>query len=155
MHGVEAAADRSARQAALLKLIEQRQFGTQDELVDALHRKGFEVTQASVSRDIRQLGLVKLQGRYVSPGPRSDSAGQADGPLESELITGVASAGANLLIVRTRTGAASVVAAKLDEHKLPQIVGSLAGDDTIFLAVRSRAAQGQVVHFLRSWRPTP
>ncbi|MDX2198208.1 MAG: arginine repressor [Phycisphaerae bacterium] len=155
MHGVEAAADRSARQAALLKLIEHRPFGTQDELVAALHRKGFEVTQASVSRDIRQLGLVKLQGRYVSPGPRSESAAQADGPLESELITGIASAGANLLIVRTRTGAASVVAAKLDEHKLPQIVGSLAGDDTIFLAVRSRAAQGQVVHFLRSWRPTP
>jgi transcriptional regulator of arginine metabolism len=142
---------KGARQAALLQLVGDRNVANQREIVRALKKLGLDATQASVSRDVRELGLVKVNHRYV-PMSRLSSAG-GDGqedPLYG-LITATEPVGANLVVVRTATGAASVVAAALDRLGLEDVVGTLAGDDTIFLAVRSRSAQGRVIAHLRIW----
>jgi len=120
-------------------------------------REGFRVTQASVSRDIREMGLVKLAGRYLSA--KRALAKQPDGPrleLEVGLITGLEPVGANLVVVKTRVGAASSVAVVLDHELGETAAGTIAGDDTVFVAVRSRCDQGQVVARLNAWlRQTP
>lgn len=153
------------RQAVLLELVEQQGIRSQDQMVALLKEHGFSATQASVSRDIRELGLVKVGGRYVRITPPADAPGHqshanADLPglaissHNSELITRCTPAGANLLVLRTRVGAASIVADQLDRTQLPEIVGTLAGDDTVFIAVSSRAAQGRVLAHLKA-RPRP
>jgi len=137
------------RQTALLHLARQRGATSQLEIVRMLRKQGIAATQTSVSRDLRELGLVKVQGRYV-PAARVLRVGPhppAEGPLH-ELITQAEPVGANLIVVRTRVGAANAVAAELDETHAPDIAGTLAGDDTIFVAVRSRSAQGRVLAML-------
>ena len=120
-------------------------------------REGFRVTQASVSRDIREMGLVKLAGRYLSA--KRALTKQPDGSrleLEVGLITGLEPVGANLVVVKTRVGAASSVAVVLDQELGETAAGTIAGDDTVFVAVRSRCDQGQVVARLNAWlRQTP
>lgn len=142
---------KSERQALLSKLVREQPLESQEQMVELLRKKGYEVTQASVSRDLRELGLVKVNGRYVRLGkirrPRREI--EKD-PRLDELITDVDAAGACLVVVRTVVGAAGTVAVALDERKLPDVVGTIAGDDTIFVAVRSRAAQGRVTAFLRA-----
>lgn len=139
------------RQALLARLAREHALENQQQIVELLCKKGLEVTQASVSRDIRELGLVKVDGRYVRVGEVRRRKGDFEKDLRlDELITAVDSAGASLVVVRTANGAAGAVAVALDERKLPDIVGTIAGDDTIFIAVRSRAAQGRVTAFLRA-----
>ncbi len=141
------------RHVALMRLIRQQPESNQAELARLLQREGFPATQASVSRDARELGLVKLDGRYV-PARRLGPRPRALPALpESELITSVEPIGANLIVVRTRIGAASTVAVELDRQKLPEIAGTIAGDDTVFIAVRSRSAQGRVVAYLKERIP--
>ncbi len=141
------------RQAALLRLVHERPTRSQAELARLLSRGGHLATQASVSRDIRELGLVKVNGRYLSPGRLRRNGAAAPELAENELITAVDPVGANLVVVRTRVGAASAVAVELDRVGLAEIAGTLAGDDTVFVAVRSRSAQGRVVAFLRQRIP--
>ncbi|MCG3127853.1 MAG: Arginine repressor [Phycisphaerae bacterium] len=147
--------DKLKRQQALQRLIRRRPAHNQNEIVAEMCRLGFDVTQASVSRDISELGLVKLKGRYVSAEtltPRAAGNGRTPPPEPlGEMITHVDTAGASLLVVRTRTGAATPIAVALDNTRLPEIVGTIAGDDTIFVAVRSRAAQGRVRALLKYW----
>ncbi|TWT44587.1 Arginine repressor [Phycisphaerae bacterium RAS1] len=146
-----AVAGKNERQALLSKLAREQALESQEQIVALLREKGLEATQASVSRDLRELALLKVNGRYVRLGeirrPRRDI--EKD-PRLDELITAVDAAGASLVVVRTVIGAAGTVAVALDERKLPEIVGTIAGDDTIFVAVRSRAAQGRVTAFLRA-----
>jgi transcriptional regulator of arginine metabolism len=121
-----------------------------------MRREGVHVTQASVSRDIRELGLVKLSGRYVSAaralaGRTRGEADDAPRNVELGLITGAEPIGANLIVVKTHVGAASSVALVLD-HELGNVVaGTIAGDDTVFVAVRSRSDQGRAVAQLNAW----
>jgi transcriptional regulator of arginine metabolism len=139
------------RQAALLRLVRQQPIRNQNQLVRLLNRRGFSAAQASVSRDVRELGLVKLNGRYV-PAGRVAAARRPDGrgTPPDELIVGVTPVGANLLIVKTPIGAASALAVELDRLALPEIAGTIAGDDTVFVAVHSRAAQGRVLAHLKT-----
>jgi len=139
------------RQLAIRRLVREREIANQAELVEQLDKAGIAGTQASVSRDIRELGLIKVGGRYRMPGRKvaADSAGTG------ELITELVPVGANLVIIRTIVGAASAVAAELDRLSLEDIAGTLAGDDTIFVAVRSRASQGRTMHALRHMRLAP
>jgi len=143
--------DKRRRQAALVRLAGKKPLATQDEIVAALRNAGFSATQSSVSRDLRELGLVRVRGRYV-PLTATEASEAAGGlsPRESELIISAEPVGANLIVVRTPPGSASAVAAELDRKGLPDIAGTLAGDDTIFLAVRSRAAQGRVAVLLQA-----
>lgn len=148
--------ERRTRQAALLKLVRRQQLASQEEMVALLHKQGFNVTQASVSRDVRELGLVRVDGRYV-PADRVGAEGAEAGaaPYGSELIISVEPVGANLIVIKTPPGAASTVAVELDGRQVPQIAGTVAGDDTIFVAVRSRAAQGQALALLKGAPPLP
>jgi transcriptional regulator of arginine metabolism len=137
----------------LRRLIRARPVESQEQIVALMRREGFRVTQASVSRDIREMGLVKLAGRYVSaaralaPSPDGNSR-----EPEVGLITGLEPVGANLVVVKTRVGAAGSGGVMLD-HDLGNILaGTVAGDDTVFVAVRSRSDQGRVVAQLNAWR---
>lgn len=141
--------DKQQRQAALVKVLRNRPELSQHELADLLTRKGVRATQAGVSRDLRELGLLKIRGKYVTAEQAVGRSGQFSDGLDTELVTGVSAVGANIVIVRTRSGAANAFAFTLDEIACPDIAGTIAGDDTIFIAVASRAAQGRVVAMLK------
>ena len=141
-------ADRRKRHLKILEIISTRAVHTQEELAEALAAEGWEVTQPSVSRDITALRLVKVDGAYrraprtsVSPDP--DEHRIAEGVLTCE------PAGDALVVLHTPPGEANRVAVALDRLAWPDIVGSLAGDDTIFLAVKDRGAQRGVLRAVR------
>lgn len=120
------------RQKRLLRLIQAKPIGTQEELRAYLERAGVPATQSSVSRDLEELGIVKQHGRYTIP--RANGAG-ARGLLSLDL------SGENLVIAKTEPGLASAVAVAIDAAAIPEIVGTLAGEDTIFIAVANQKAQ--------------
>lgn len=143
--------DKRHRQAALLKLIRSRKIANQMEAVAGLKEAGVPATQASVSRDIRELALVKVGGYYQ---PASRVVAESPGTVRSpaiELVIGVEPIGANLVIVHTTPGSASAVAAELDKDHWPAVAGTIAGDDTIFIAVRSRTDQGMLLAMVNGW----
>ena len=121
-----------ARQKKILSLIQAKPIGTQEELRAFLERAGVPATQSSVSRDLEELGIVKHHGHYTVP--RSNGAA-ARGLLVLDL------SGENLVVARTEPGLASAVAVDIDAAAIPEIVGTLAGEDTIFIAVGDRKAQ--------------
>ena len=120
------------RQKRLLRLIQAKPIGTQEELRTYLERAGVPATQSSVSRDLEELGIVKHHGHYTVP--RSNGAA-VRGLLSLDL------SGSNLVIARTEPGLASAVAVEIDGAAIPEIVGTLAGEDTIFIAVVDQRAQ--------------
>lgn len=138
--------DKTARQHAIQRIIRRRRIRSQAELVTQLHISGIESTQASVSRDIRELGLIKAAGRYVAASGVGGNGAVAD---DHELITSVDPVGANLIVIKTRSGAAAAVAEQIDTGRDENIAGTVAGDNTILVAVRSRSAQGRVLATLR------
>ena len=145
---------KARRQAALLKLVREGTMRNQNEVVRALRKLGFHATQASVSRDVRELGLVKARGRYL-PAARVRGDGGAGEPSQPSfgLTTSYEPIGSQLVIIRTVPGAAGTIAVDLDSRRLPEVAGTLAGDDTIFVAVRSRSAQGRLLAALRRLYP--
>ena len=149
--------DKNKRQDALMAILKASPPRSQQEIVRRLRMAGLEVTQASVSRDVRELGLVKVNGEYVRANrviPSSPAPSEQE--PASELIIGVEPVGANLVVVHTEAGAASSVGVVLDGKRLPEVAGTVAGDDTIFVAVRSRADQGRLISWLKGWaRPSP
>lgn len=144
--------DKLERQQRILRLVRERAIRSQQEIVGIMAAEGFGATQASISRDIRELGLVKVGGRYHSPGAMEEPPAAGRDPL-FELITGIVPVGANLIVLRTRAGGANSVAAALDARSMPEVVGTVAGDDTIFIAVRSRSDQGRLYARIRRWAP--
>ncbi|MBP2647529.1 MAG: transcriptional regulator [Gemmatimonadetes bacterium] len=141
-------ADRRKRHLKILELISTRAVRTQEELADALAADGWQVTQSSVSRDIASLRLVKVDGVY-----RRAPASRARDPDELRIAEGVLTAepaGDALVVVHTPPGEANRVGIALDRLAWPEIVGTIAGDDTIFLAVSNQAAQRQVLRRLRA-----
>ncbi len=116
------------RQTVILKLITAEKISRQEELADALEKKGFQVTQSSVSRDLDELGIIKLGGFYALP-PKPRNA-VAFGLLNME------TAGENLIVAKCEIGLASAVAVRIDAANIDEIVGTIAGDDTIFIAVK-------------------
>ena len=131
----------SDRRSKILEIISNNVIQTQEELADRLNREGFQVTQATVSRDIKQLNLVKIPAgdgrqRYAI------HAGTGEGIDEkyaNVLKTGFKSMdmAQNILVIKTISGMAMAVAAAIDALDYPQIVGSIAGDDTVMCAVRT------------------
>lgn len=121
------------RQSVILKLISARSIGTQDELAELLEKKGYAVTQSSVSRDLDELGIVKSNGFYAIPQkPRNAIAAG---------LLSLDTAGDNLVVARCESGLASAVAVRIDSAGLREIVGTIAGDDTIFIAVKDKEDQ--------------
>ena len=113
-----------------------------------LRRQGVACTQASISRDIKELGLIKQAGRYVkapdSPEPREAN----DRVLQR--VRAIMPAGDALLVVRTYSGEASLVALAIDRENWPSVVGTVAGDDTIFVACPGRADQQKTFRRLQA-----
>ncbi|MCR4618273.1 MAG: arginine repressor [Lachnospiraceae bacterium] len=132
---------KNARQKKLIELIEQNEIGTQEELALRLRDSGFDVTQATVSRDIRELGLTKVSGSNGNQKYIQINTGKGD--LSDKYIRvlkdGFVSVDTaqNILVVKTVSGMAMAVAAAIDAMDFSEIVGSIAGDDTIMAAVRT------------------
>ena len=132
---------KTKRQAKILELIKKNNIETQEELSDYLEREGYQVTQATVSRDIRELKLTKVavnggRQKYVALMEASEDLSEKytrvfrDGFVSMDMAQ-------NILVIRTVPGMAMAVCAALDALKLDEIVGSIAGDDTIMCAVRT------------------
>lgn len=140
-HPGEAAARRALLRAALL----EARARTQAELVAYLETHGHSVTQSCVSRDLRDVGARKVGGRYrIAPERRSELPGLA------ALIEGFSPAGPHLVVVRTLPGGAQRVAHAIDTEAWPEAAGSVAGDDTIFVASHSQVAQRGILERLRA-----
>jgi transcriptional regulator of arginine metabolism len=143
-----------ARRALIIELVRTRHIATQGELRDLLRAKGHDVTQATLSRD-----LAKLQARRVSL-PNGGTAYEVEGfaartggePTQlaamSALVIGVRE-GAAIVVIHTRPGAAQAVAALLDQARLDSIIGSIAGDDTIFVVPERRVTAATLARTLR------
>lgn len=129
------------RQKLLLRLIDRSSIGSQQQLVKLLKKKGYAVTQASVSRDLDDLGIAKESGVYRKrqAAPKRTMFG----------IVTFATAGENLVVAKCESGLASAFAVRLDALHLNGIVGTIAGDDTVFIAVTDSKAQKLVIKRLR------
>ncbi len=123
---------RENRQRAILELLEAGPVASQVELAERLSQQGFAVTQSSISRDFRDLGVIKVHGRYVAP--QSSAPALARLRELAPFLRGQRPAGPNLLVLQTLVGAAQTVAVAIDQAGWPEVVGSVAGDDTVFLA---------------------
>ena len=137
------------RRRAILEAISRRRIETQEQMVSALADLGFEVSQASVSRDIAALGLVKIEGRWTAS-PAESPAHLSSHRRIAEGLTSVAPAGDHLLVLRTPPGEAQGVALALDNLAPEGVVGTIAGDDTIFVATTDSAAGIAIADWLRT-----
>ncbi len=147
--------DRKKRQLKILELVATRPIRTQEELAEALAGEGWEVTQSSVSRDISQLGLVKSDGIYARPAAtRLTEVVDPNERRIAESVLTIDPAGDALLVLHTPPGEAQRVGSALDLLAWPEIVGTIAGDDTIFLAMVNAAAQSTVARRLHALQGT-
>jgi len=128
-----------ARHAQLLEVIREHRVSSQEALRELLRARGTEVTQATLSRDIRELRLVKIPDAEGTAHYSQPEEWESTPPLESLLPTLFHSAEGvgNLLVVRTMKGGAQTVAAGIDWEEWPEVLGTLAGDDTILLILRA------------------
>ncbi len=141
---------KQVRQRSIRDLVDQRAIRTQQELAAALREQGFKTTQATISRDVAELGLIKISREgtvaYALP-PRlieAETSGEdrlrklfRDVPVE------IREAGL-LLVIRTLPGSAHAIAAALDRARWPEVAGSVAGDDTLFVAFTDRTSLGRI-----------
>src|SRR5215217_1430175 len=128
--------NKRGRQQKILSLINAKPIGTQEDLRALLESAGVPATQSSVSRDLEELGVVKHHGHYTLP---RTNGGPARG------LVSLDQAGDSLVIARTVPGLASAVAVEIDAATIPDIVGTIAGEDTIFIAVRDARSQRTAV----------
>jgi len=132
---------RVRRQRVIADLLRQEAIASQEEVTERLAAAGFEVTQATVSRDLDQLGAVKVKRggtlRYMLPGEIGDSDWAASrlGRIFGEWVLSVETAGA-LLVLKTPPGSAHIVGVALDQAKLAEVAGTICGDDTLFVALK-------------------
>jgi len=141
----DALARKQHRQRALLRVVGERRLATQGELARALRGAGFPATQATISRDIVELGLVKVtrDGAHAYAAPANAPAAGGTDRLRRfcEDYPVEAAAAGNIVVVRSLPGTASALGAAIDAAALDGIVGTIAGDDTVFVAVAQRSAR--------------
>ena len=152
------AGTRAARQARIVALVSTHDVHSQGELAALLHRDGVEPTQATLSRDLEELGAVKLRGadggvgRYVVPDDGSPVRGVTGGTdrlsrLLGELLVSSDHSG-NLAVLRTPPGGAHYLASAMDRAALPEVVGTIAGDDTVLVVAREPLDGAGLARFL-------
>lgn len=149
-----------SRQSKILELISRYEIETQEDLAKRLLEAGFQVTQATVSRDIRELDLTKVSGRDGRPKYAVTEYGSVSVPPYSDRYTRVLQDGmvsivpaGNLVVIRTVSGMAMAVAAAVDALGIEEIAGSIAGDDTVMCAVRSEELVASVIEDINElWR---
>lgn len=132
------------RQHALKQIIKDKQFSTQEELKRELEKMDIEVTQSSLSRDLNELGVAKKRGFYCLPQP-----GRSGGILPP--ITEMKWAGPNLLVLKTYPSMAPSMGAFIDEQNLTGIVGTVSGDDTVFVATGPTVNREEIERHLRKF----
>jgi transcriptional regulator of arginine metabolism len=146
--------NRNERHAAILRLVHEQPLSTQTELADALRREGYEVVQTTVSRDIHELGLIKVRhasGRLVYAFPE-------DGAYSEELSEALTrwaltvEASGNLVVMTTPYGYASALAQAVDVARHPHIAGTIAGENTVLLVSREPLTGSELADELRSQR---
>ena len=134
-----------SRHKAILELLDETSVASQEELQRLLRKRGFDAGQATLSRDIRELGLAKTSGGYSIPG--REPAAESDLPsvlrLVREFVTSVRAA-QNLLVTKTSVGSAQPVAAALDGENWPEALGTIAGDDTILIVCEDKRSAGRL-----------
>ena len=145
---------KSARQIAILEIIAEYAVETQEELADALRKRGFQVTQATVSRDIKELRLVKALSadgsyRYATSDKNENSLNERLIRMFSETVVSINSA-YNQIILKTLSASASIAAETIDSLQWPEILGTIAGENTILMIVRSVEEVQSVVDRLNS-----
>ena len=128
--------EKERRQQKLLDLIRTRRISTQGELAAQLERAGVAATQSSISRDLEELGIVKHRGRYTLP-----QVGGGNGASAARGLLSLEPAGDCLVVAKCESGMASAVAVLIDRAAFEEIVGTLAGEDTVFIAVAERKSQ--------------
>jgi transcriptional regulator of arginine metabolism len=142
------------RQGMILRLVQQQALSTQAEVADALHAQGVDAVQATVSRDIAQLGLVKVrntEGRLVYALPGAADLRRLDelsAALRSYL--GETAPSGTTLVIRTPRGFAAALADAIDDAALVEIAGTIAGDNTVFVAARDGFTAAEIDALLRS-----
>lgn len=145
------------RQAMIVAIIKEKVIGTQEELGEALKARGILVTQATLSRDIKELGLIKiptLEGHYRYSLPQDRTPGDLMRRAQRMLDDAVVSIdeAENLIVIKTMSGTAQGVAAAFDELEWPEVVGTVAGDNTILVVVRSKEQTTAVLNKLQQLR---
>jgi transcriptional regulator of arginine metabolism len=142
-------AQQVVRRNAIVRILRDGLVRKQEDLVHLLKREGHDVTQSSISRDLRDLGVLKASGRYVLP---PDELGRANGDFTTlaPFVRGIKRAGPSLTVVRTTIGSAQSVAVAIDRAAWPEVAGTISGDDTIFIATESARAQNSLVARLQS-----
>jgi transcriptional regulator of arginine metabolism len=144
---------KTVRQVAILEIIENQEIETQEELADALNARGIRVTQATVSRDIKELRLVKLlssTGKYKYATGESAENNMSDRfvrMLAESLLS--ATYANNLIVVKTLSGSANVAGEALDSFRWPEVLGTLAGDNTVLMIIRSNEEAAAVTTRIR------
>jgi len=137
------------RRNAIVRILRGGVVRRQTDLARLLQQDGFEVTQSSVSRDLRELGVLKASGRYLLP---PDEVAHANGNFGAlaQFVRAVRAAGASITVVKTTIGAAPSVAVAVDKAEWPEVVGTISGDDTIFIATPDARAQARLIERLHS-----
>lgn len=149
---------KSQRHAAILTLVRHYRIESQERLRARLRAEGFDVTQATLSRDIRELGLAKVAdpegGAHYAPPPAADGVHPALGQVVATLLLSAEGVGP-LLVVRTPAGSANALGIALDRADWPEVVGTVAGDDTLLVVTRSAAARRRVAGRLADLAASP
>jgi transcriptional regulator of arginine metabolism len=142
---------KKARQRRILEVIRKRVVKSQEELSAILKKEAIDVTQSTLSRDIRELGLIKARGSYqapgeLQPGPTKDNLRRT---FEQFVIqTGVSG---NIVMIRTAPGNAHSIGAVLDAAEWPEVLGTVAGDDTVFVLLRNSHSGRKVLGRIREF----
>jgi len=137
------------RQSAILRILRDGQVRRQEDLVRLLKKEGHDVTQSSVSRDLRNLGVSKAAGRYVLP-PEDLTRTNGNFGTLTQFVRGLRRAGPSITVLRTTIGAAQSVAVAIDKAEWPEVAGTISGDDTIFIATANARAQDELVQRLQA-----
>lgn len=146
---------RALRQQKILEIIANKEIDTQEELCDELNRQNFNVTQATISRDVKELKLYKVAGtskkyKYASLESFDDSVTHRMTNLFKGCVLGMNSAN-NLILVKTMRGNGSTVGVFVDSLKINEIIGSVAGDDTLLIVVDSNEHTPRVLELLKDY----
>jgi transcriptional regulator of arginine metabolism len=137
--------DAIARQAAIREILGREVVGSQGQLETRLARRGFAVTQSSISRDLTELRAIKVDGRYVTREALAPSTGPSSELTEAAAaIVALQPAGPYVLVVHTPAGRAAPVALAIDRAGWPEVVGTIAGDDTLLIASAGRRHQARI-----------
>ncbi|TLY82951.1 MAG: arginine repressor [Gammaproteobacteria bacterium] len=137
------------RRGAIVRLLRAGPVRRQADLVRLLKKEGYDATQSSISRDLRDLGVLKASGRYVLA-PDEVTRANGDFGTLSQFVRQLRRAGPAITVLRTTIGAAQSVAVAIDRAEWPEVAGTLSGDDTIFIATASARAQDELIGRLRS-----